>query len=234
MDKNKFLLKIKDKKPTSKWVFLFKTILFLLLFILFILIGIISTSLIIYSILNIDFNINQTNLNNKIKILLSSLPYLWMLITIGFFVVSYINLKNTENGYKYLTIKNIVITFISSIFIGVLFYNIGFAKFLDTNLQNSMPVYKNYVNQHMQMVWNNPEKGLLIGKIKKIKSNNEIILKDYNNKEWNILINENTIIKNRVNIDINNGIKIIGTRIEDNIFEANEIRPETGMMQNMK
>lgn len=234
MDKNKFLSQLKKEKPISKKVFIFKTILFWFLFILFILIGIISTSLIIYSILNTDFNIDKTILSNQIKILLNSLPYIWIIITAGFFVVSYFNFKNTENAYKYLTIKNIIIIFITSIVLGIFFYNVGFAKFLDTKLQNSIPVYKNYVNQHMQMVWNNPEEGLLIGKIKEIKSNNEIILEDYNNKEWIILIDDNTVIKGRVNININNGIKIIGTKTNNNIFKAQEIRPETGMMKNIK
>lgn len=230
MDKNKFLLKLKKEKPISRWIFVFRTILFWSLFILFILIGIISTSLIIYLVFNTGFDMNRIALNNQIKILLSSLPYIWIIITIGFFVISYFNFKNTENGYKCLTIKNILITFISSIILGVFFYNVGFSKVLDAKLQNSIPVYKNYTMQHMQATWNNPGNGLLIGKIKDIKSDNEIILEDYNSKEWNILIDENTVIKGRVNIDINNGIKIIGKIIDINTFKAQEIRPEMGIM----
>lgn len=198
-----------------------KAILFWSLFILFILIGITSTSLIIYSVFNDG---------NQIKLLLKSLPYLWILITIGFFIISYFNIKNTENSYKYLTIKNIIITFVSSIIIGIFFYNLGFAKLLDIELQNSVPVYKNYITEHMQAVWNNPEEGLLIGKIKEIKSNSEIILEDYGNREWNILINKSTVIKGKVNINIDSGIKIIGKKINNNTFEAQEIRPEVGMM----
>lgn len=232
MNKNKFLLKLREEKPTSKWVFIFRTILFWLLFLLFIIIGIISTSLIIYSVFNSGFDIEKTTLNNNIKIILNSLPYIWIIITIGFFAVSYFNFKNTENGYKYLTIKNIIFTFFGSILLGIFFYNIGFSELLDIKLQNSMPVYRNYMVQHMQTVWNNPDNGLLIGKIIKIESGEKIILKDYNNKEWNILITENTTIKGQSLININNGIKIIGIKINNNTFEAKEIRPEIGSMMN--
>lgn len=230
MNKNKFLLKLKKEKPTLKWIFIFKAILFWLFFIIFILIGIISTSLIIYSIFNNDFDIDKTTLNTQIKIILNSLPYIWIVITAGFFAVSYFNFKNTENGYKYLTIKNIIITFVGSIVLGIFFYNIGFAKFLDTKLQDSLPIYKNYMMRHMQTIWNNPKYGLLIGKIINIESDKKIILKDYNNKEWNILITENTNMKGGSIISINNGIKIIGIQIDNSTFEAQEIRPETGRM----
>lgn len=232
MNKNKFLLKLREEKPTSKWVFIFRTILFWLLFLLFIIIGIISTSLIIYSVFNSGFDIEKTALNNSIKIILNSLPYIWIIITIGFFTVSYFNFKNTENGYKYLTIKNIIITFIGSIMFGIFFYNVGFAKLLDTTLQNSVPAYRNYMMQHMQTVWNNPKDGLLIGKITNIESDKRIVLKDYNNKEWNILIIESAIIRGQFTININNGIKIIGVQINNNTFEANEIRPEIGSIMN--
>ena len=230
MNRNNFLSKLKKERPTSRWIFISKTVLFWSMFVLFILIGVFSTSLIIYFVFNNDLDINKTTLNTQIKIILNSLPYIWIIITAGFFTISYFNFKNTETGYKYLTIKNIIITFIGSIILGIFFYNIGFAKFLDIKLQDSIPIYKNYMMQHMQTIWNNPDNGLLVGKIINIKSDGEIVLKDYNNKEWNILITENTNIKGGSIINISGGIKIIGIKVDNDIFEAKEIRPEIGSM----
>lgn len=237
MNINSFLQKIKKEKPTPKWIFIFKAILAWFLFVLFIFIGIISISLIMYSIFNNDFNLDKTTFAIQIKLALSSLPYIWIIITALFFVISYFNIKKIENAYKILNIKNILITLTITFVLAVVFYNIGFAKFLDKNLQQNIPAYKNYINQHMFNTWNKPNDGFLIGKIIAINNNNEIILESYDNKKWTIIINENTIIKGKVSLSIYNGIKIIGKITDKNIFEAQEIRPETGMgkmQQNMK
>ncbi len=230
MNINNFLQKIKKEKPTPKWIFISKSILFWTMFVLFVFIGVVSISLIIYSLFNSDFNINNTNLELQIKFIFNSLPYVWIIITALFFVVSYLNIRKTENAYKFLSMKNILLALVVTFVLAIVFYNIGFSKFLDKNLQENIPVYKNYMSQHMFDVWNNPDEGLLIGKIKEITTNNQIILDTYDQKEWIINTNENTTIRGRVEISIGSGIKIIGTKTGNNTFEAQEIRPEMGMM----
>lgn len=219
MDKNKFLEKIKNKKPTPKWIFVSKNILFWSIFLLFIIVGLLSTSLIIYLIFNTGFDLNN---------IIYSIPYLWILFTTILFLLSYFNFKNIENNYKYLTIKNIFITLITSILFGILFYNIGFSEFLDKKLKNNVIVYNNYINRHIKNVWNNPKNGFLLGTVLEIKSSDSFILLDVNNKKWEITLTEETIKRGRVSIQKNEQIKIIGKILNDNNFKANDIRPILG------
>lgn len=219
MDKNKFLEKIKNKKPTPKWIFVSKNILFWSIFLLFIIIGLLSTSLIIYLIFNTGFDLNN---------IIYSIPYLWIFFTTILFLLSYFNFKKIGNNYKYLTIKNIFITLIMSIVFGILFYNIGFSEFLDKKLKNNVVVYNNYINQHMISVWNNPKNGFLLGTVLEIKSSDDFILLDINNKKWEIILTNETIKRGRVSIKTNEQIKIIGEMIDDNKFKSSNIRPMFG------
>ena len=75
--------------------------------------------------------------------------------------------------------------------------------------------------------WMQPAKGFLAGTIISV-AQNKLEIKDLNNKIWNISIDEKTLIKSSANIAQEKKIKIIGEKLDENNFQAQEIRPWEG------
>ena len=59
------------------------------------------------------------------------------------------------------------------------------------------------------------------------------MIRDLEEKNWNIKLDEKTLIRPRADIAKGQMIKIIGTQLAGDYFQANEIRPWVGMGQGM-
>lgn len=208
------LINIKKIKPIPKWEFIAKNF------------GIWSGFLISILVLILGISITWFGLIDNIIT-----PYLWIFIVIIFFVLSFLFFQKTKGAYHFYKWQIILPIVISTLFIGGFFFKFGFASKIDRNLESKFSYYRNIVPMRM-IVWNNPSSGYLSGKITKIIDQNNFTIIDFNNKLWQITGN-NILIRNRVDFSIDSEIKIIGTKINDSIFNAEEIRPWNGMGQNM-
>jgi len=157
-------------------------------------------------------------------------PYLWLFIAVIFLAISYFLFEKTKGAYHFPKWQIILSIIVIGLIIGSAFFKMGLASRLDQRL-DSLPYYRQMVPMKVT-AWSNPSSGYLSGTISKIIDDHSFELVDFSQKIWLISI-ENTSIRGRVSLEIGTEIKIIGTQSNDNTFIATEIRPWTGMSQNI-
>jgi len=75
--------------------------------------------------------------------------------------------------------------------------------------------------------WMQPENGFLAGTIRNV-SEDALRIDDLNGKQWEIKITGETLVRPKVDISVNQMIKVIGIKQTDKTFTAVEIRPWSG------
>lgn len=207
------LITKKQIKPIPRWEFIVKNL------------GLWSFFLISFLILIVGISLSYFGLIDNIIT-----PYLWYFIALLFLGSSFILFKKTKGAYRFYSYQVLLPIIFISLIIGGIFFKIGLASKIDRGLESRSVLYRQMVPMR-QVVWSNPAKGYLSGKIISINSNNDFKIEDFNNHIWNIT-GDNAVIRGRVNMVVGEDIKLIGTQLSNNVFSATEIRPWQGQGQN--
>ena len=224
------LKKIKKEKikKIPKCIFIFKHLSVWVFLIMSIFIWALSFSISFDYITNVDWS-----LLHKLwvmKIVTIFMPIFWVIFLLIASFLSYYNFRHTEKWYKYSFSKILIINIFLSLILGIFLYFTWIHHSIELIIEKNIPKYRLlFVEDNISRVikiWQNENKWLLIWKITEV-SWNLLVFKDFNSKTWNILLNKNTKtdIKHIVNIRVWEKIKIIWEKINDNNFEAKEIRP---------
>lgn len=222
------LANIKSKKiiPKSKWKCLLSSRLAWVFSFLFVLIGSLAFSVILYMILNNDWDLYKHLGDSLLEFVFATLPYFWIVVLLILGFLALYSSKFTEDGYRYKLATLIFIGLFLNIVFGGTFYALGMGELIDTRLQEDIPVY-NYLSTNKEKMWTQPEKGVLSGEVISLEENN-IAIKDYLGNVWDISLSSDILVKGRYQLRIGMKIKIIGKMIEDSSFLASEIRPWMG------
>jgi hypothetical protein len=196
---------IKDKKiePRPRWWFCLKNSGIWLAGLMALLLGSISSALIIYLSTGNDISIHRLAGANFFDLLLLSIPFFWLAISMVFVYLAYVNLKNTEHGYRYspwLIGGSLLIT---SFILGAIIYNLGFGQKLDDILGRKMPFYEYVANPKIGF-WLREDKGRLSGVIIEKISDEKIILVDRQKKIWLVDMSKLKQPKDAPRINLNN------------------------------
>jgi len=221
--------KIENIKPEARWKFVLKNIFIWLAAGLCIIFSSLALSVIIYLLKNSDWALYHSLAGSFIKFLALTMPYLWLVFLAIFTCLVYYNFKKTKKGYKYTFSIILLGTIILNVLLGILFYNFGIAHSIDNTFNEKVPLYRKML-EHRNQPWQQPEKGFLAGVIAEIKSDEEFILKDLRGKNWQILhqtpAQEMDILKQIERV------KVMGEKINEYSFKADQIRPLRSMPSN--
>jgi hypothetical protein len=229
MSKAKDILrKIEEEKiePKSKWLFLVKDYLIWFLFLLAIVIGSVAWSVIVFLLLDNDWDVYMHLERSFISSVIISLPYIWIIIVILFYFLAYFNYKHTKGGYKIKPLIIVSVSVLVSIVLGGFLLANGFGRTIDSALSQNVPYYEKMIG-YREDVWNNPDKGLLGGRILKMKNENNFLLEGLDDKRWKI-VGDNIFWSGHVSPGPGVRIKVIGEKRDDNLFYAEEVRPWIG------
>lgn len=208
-------------KPLPKKFFLFKHFLIWLSIFLFLILSSLLTAVIIFLFKNQDWDIANRFTSFKPLFIFFVLPYFWLFLLILVSSLVYYNYRHTKYGYRLKFVFIFLFFLITNLFLGFIFYQLNLGHTLEEKINNNLPWY-NQINNNI-LLWQSTNKGLLAGQVKTIEKNNLIIL-DFNQKIWRISISE----KNNYQPAINEKIKILGQKIGEGEFLAEEIRPWCG------
>jgi hypothetical protein len=226
-DKASQILKnIEEKKikPKSKWIFLAKDYLVWVFFGLATLTGAAAISVIIFVVNDNDWDIYKYLQKSFWAYFLMLMPYFWIIILLFLSFLAYFNYVHTRKGYLLNPYFVIFGSILFSVILGWALFAIGASEKIDKIFSQKIPYYRN-TDSHKSDFWSNPERGLIAGKITKIKSGDNFYLEDLQNKEWEI-VGKNVIWKKESIMEIGAKVKIIGKQDqENNIFQAQEVRP---------
>lgn len=213
----KALEKIKESgiKPISKKVFNIKKVTFWTLVVLSIFIGSASFAIILSILVNNDWQLyHQFGLG----FIFNTLPYFWLICLAIFAVLAEYYYRKTLFGYKHTIISIVGLYITITIASGGIFQLIGIGNRMEYYLFSNVSVYHN-LRVNNSKFWDNPEEGLLSGRIIEI-DDNIVRVVDRNNKIWLIDVPDDAISL----IEIGQVIKIVGNRTELDSFKADYIR----------
>ena len=227
------LAKIKKTgiKPIPKWQFMLKNSFVWGLFVVNLILGAIGFAAVIYLLVNNDAVWDFSLTTNIFQWILLAVPLAWIALTLFFLFVAYYNFKNTEDGYRTSVWSKLLINIGIAVLLGLILYTSGFSARMNRLLSDNIAFYSHTLDVREE-VWMRPEEGLLSGDI--LNVNEKVIqLKDLEGNEWSIGY-EDATVKYRVVLDVGERIKILGSAVSENVFEASEIRPWAGSGRGMQ
>ena len=233
----KLLEKIKSRNinPTARWKFILQNTFSWGAFFISVILGGLAFSVIIFSFSQEEVILFSHFSHSKIEFFLGILPFLWIIFVFLFFIFSYFLLRHTKRGYRYPLFIVLGGSISISILVGiVLFFNGGAEKF-EKIFSQKIHLYEG-IDEKKEKFWISPEKGFLSGQIISLNINDEeseerrLEIRDFQGNEWRILYKENSV-RQKVLLEKNEKIKIIGETTAENIFSAKEIRPWNGSEQ---
>lgn len=220
----KIIKEIEEKniKPTPKAVFNLIGFSFWVIFVLSVAIGVCAAFTSIFMIVDSDWDVYPAMGYNFWTYLFTSLPYLWLVVFLGFLMASFLAYRATKNGYKKPT--TLVLAAIS---VGIFsLVGIFFAIGANINLHGYMmnfPIYDRFIFSREDM-WRGERPSCLGGIITNVPNNIDFILKDFDGHLW-VVNTEQAKIYPLVVIKQNNRVRIVGEREDNNKFMAREIWP---------
>lgn len=219
-------------KPIGRWSFILKDSFIWFLFALNILFGSIGFAISIYlfelsDVLNLILSVNDL-----IQLFILAIPVIWVLLTLIFIFVGYINFKYTNGGYKYSVFKIFLTNILLVIILGIALDRIGISEKLNTFFANNIQSYQENTDPRYT-VWNRPTEGYLAGDILFIKSEEILSIKDLEGKEWSVDYSE-AYVRSSVRLDIGVRVKIRGSIEDGGTFRATDILPWDGRGRHMQ
>lgn len=228
-DKNisqEVLDKIKDIKPKPRWEFLLKNYSIWLLGLVSLLLGSLAFAVILYMMINNDWDVHQYIAGSMSQFILLTLPYFWLIFLGLFILAAHLNFKYTKRGYKFSFFKVALGSIVISMLFGAFLHNIGVGQAIDNIMAKRMPFYKELINKRQQ-IWLQPEQGLLAGIVIGV-GNEQTVVEDINGQLWYIS-DLSTSTPPMFNLQIGDRIRMLGERIDSENFEAHQILPMRGM-----
>ena len=226
----KIISEIKENKikPKPRWQFVIVNFFIWFGGFFALILGSFVFSVILYMFIDNDWDAVNYIGGNFIKFTFIIMPYFWLICLGLFSLAAFFIIRRTKKGYQYPFWKISLLSIILSVFLGSLFYGVGFGRAIDETLSQKTDIYKKIVN-HRSEHWLNPEEGFLGGEIKSIDTEKTFFLIDFNDREWKVFY-ENALIMPSCEIGEGRGIRMIGKILygEDvESFEAERILPET-------
>jgi len=218
------LEKIKEEKitPTPKWEFLAKNYLVWSFGVFAWLFGGVAVSVIIYFLNDNDWAVHDKLAESWWQFVLLTLPYFWIIVMTLFVLLMNYNLKHTKHGYKYKLKIIIPVCILASFILGATLYAGGMGRALDDLLSRNAPFYRHIMNRQIDN-WTRPEKGLLIGLINSISSEN-FQLVDPRGQVWLVTKEKLPSFPPFIFVE-GDKVKIIGEENEGYVFSARMIFP---------
>jgi hypothetical protein len=222
---DKILKDIKEKhiSPKPRWEFLLKNSAFWFLFVAALFVGALSFAVILSILSGHDWDIYLRLHKTFWQYLLLSLPYLWIVCLVFFSWIAYYDFVHIKGWYHHSVYAVVLGSIALSLFLGILLFYSGIGKRIDYVLDSEMPFY-GVININKKSLWCHPEDGLLGGEIIKMREDNPevMIVKDCHGNEWEI---ERPMPPPKpFMINIGERIKIIGKEMDQQRFEAEELR----------
>jgi len=224
--------KIKQEKikPKSKWSCNFYNGFWWAFFVITILLGALFLAILFFLISDIDWSIRSYLGQNLFSFIFRVIPFLWIVLSVIAFLLAYLNLRHTKKGYRYDWLVILLLIGIIALIFSIILHMLKINQRTNKFLKSKAPYYRKMICDK-EILWSQPEKGLLAGTIAIfMQGENKIKLIDFNNDIWEITFGENTIIHRRVKLTEQEIIKLIGIGKDliQKKFEAKEIMPWAG------
>jgi len=222
---DRILREIKEKKvaPKPKMFFLLKNYSVWALFVLSIIVGGIAFLIILFNLINSDWDVYKYLGSGYFQYIFLIMPYFWLVILGLFLFVAYYNYRHTKKGYQYKVYKVFLLSVVLSLVLGAGLFVFGLGEEAEQEAVKFVPHYQTLTGHRMR-AWHHPEQGLLAGKIIKLENDHLFDLEDCQGVVW--LVDTSEVEKEHLIKSVPKiRVKIIGEKKGETQFKAEEIRP---------
>jgi preprotein translocase subunit YajC len=228
MEKSKKIIekiKAENIKPIPKWHFKVKNYLKWGIFTLSIILGAGAFSVILFTIQQTDFNLVSYLSYRGLELFLALLPFFWIVILLIFLFLAIISIQKSNQGYRATWARLTRYSVAGSVLLGTLFFIGGGAKWLERSFAQHVDVYQS-MEDKKKIIWMQPEAGYLAGTIDKVNGDT-LYLIDFDQRKWQISY-QNAFIAPVISVEKGESIKLVGEKINEAVFRADELRPWGG------
>lgn len=176
--------------PVPAWRFTAKNFIFWLTWVTSILIGAAAVAALLFTLSNAGWKYYAATHNTFLTFFVESIPYLWLIATVLFTILSFQNFRHTRKGYTFRATSVIFLSLTLSIACGALLYQFGLGYTVDTYVSSAIPFHDS-VEGHQKVLWQNPEKGLVAGTVEEIDNEGAwFTLNSFDGDTWTIYTSE--------------------------------------------
>jgi hypothetical protein len=222
-------------KPIGKWSFVLKNSFLWSLFGLNILFGSVGFAISLFLLQSSDIFNLVLSVNDFVSVLLLAIPTVWVLLTLFFVFVGFLNYRYTQRGYI-LSFPKIFLLNLSCIFvIGLIMYSTNISDTLNRVFSENIPSYQQIVDPRYR-VWNRPEDGYIAGTVVSTSKEDEreyLELLDLQQDTWEVDISDANV-RRAVELKEGEKIKVVGESLQENTFQASDVLPWDGRGRNMQ
>lgn len=220
----KFVAKIEENKisPKPRWQFSVKKYSVLTFTVVLLILGSLAFSLVLYLVNNQDWGLQSISRGRWLVLIITTLPYAWLLFFALFIISIFYSLRQLKHGYKYPTKTIVLSSLVTVVFFGSLAAGFGIHRRIHLLLSQQVPYYQTAFDSQAR-IWARPQMGFLAGKVTEFDSDN-LIIQDPGLNDWQIAIGPKTVIDSDVDLELNEQVKVMGHITKDKIFEAQEIK----------
>lgn len=222
-------IKGKNLKPKPRWHFVLRQISIWFATLLSVGIGSITFSVILFRMVNNDWEVLKFINRSPIAHVFNTLPYIWILLLILSVGLAYYNARHTKGAYKYQGYWFVIGSIVLSLALGGMLYAVGIGPRVHTTAER-VPFMKELMYDR-DMIWSKIDEGLIAGEVTDMLSGIGMFeLEDLEHSVWIIRPGEeyyppppHFVIEEGVMV------RIYGEKIDEEIFEAIKVLPyQTG------
>lgn len=220
-------IKCEHIAPVPRWHFLIKSYVFWGLFVASVILGSLSFGVIEHIAASGDFDLIGHLQGSVLTSTVMMLPYFWLSFLLLFALVAYYNWKHTKMGYRFKRRWVFLASLVLSFFFGSAFYALGFGKKIDLLMIKASPFYNKSKHDARIELWQQPDRGLLIGKIVEVNGDETgFIMEDGKGIMWSIgeQDQDKKDVKKKEIKKKGTVVKIVGKKSGERSFEAKDIR----------
>ncbi len=218
-------------KPIGRWSFVLKNSFLWSLFGLNILFGSVGFAISIYLFESTDVFDLILSVNGLLEAVVLAIPTIWVLLTLIFLVVAYLNFRYTDRGYIFSFRKIFVINTLAILILGGALHLLGISERLNRVFSESFSTYDITLDPRYK-IWNSPETGYLAGTILEVKEGG-IEIEGLDGNIWGVDTSD-AKVRRAVGLVKGEKIKIVGNVVDESTFQALEILPWEGRGRNMQ
>ncbi len=230
----KIIEKIKKNKinPKPKWYFILMHTLVGTATLSSILIGAIATAIVIRHLSLTDWELMHHSMGGHIRSFFMIVPYIWIIFIGITILLAELIFKQSEKAYRIESWKITLISIITSIFLGGLFYITNADRPIENGIRNNFHPYLQWEHERMKKLIM-PEKGIIAGEIIQSDKNKKWIVIDFKNHKWIVDIRA-AEKNNKINFKKGMQVGIIGEMIDKTHFKAGKIHLRRRKIVNFK
>lgn len=196
--------------PTPKLYFRLINAAFWTIFWLSLVLGSIATTMIIYSVNELGFDLLP---QSAITYWFRMLPVYWVGLFLVFTAVAMLGFQQTKKGYRISFLSLMLCNLGASLFLGANMYFFGGGDFLEYGVQTLVDQSQS-IEQHKIILWDRPRQGVLAGTIIAVRDK-QCWIRSFRDEIWELKLPESSL-----NPVIGLPVRVTGKVVDDSVFEV--------------